>query len=95
MIAEIDEVGLAWDQLRARFELKFLPEAEKATLAHKFIDLKQGNSSVAYYVAAFESLSKYRVNFINPPLKKNQKFVHRLCKHLKKELLLKLDVSFE
>ena len=42
--AEINEAGLVWDQFRARFELKFLPEAEKTALAWKFIDLRQGSS---------------------------------------------------
>ena len=72
-----------------------MPEAKKVTLARHFIDLVQGESSVAEYVACFESLSKYGVEYINTPLKKNQRFVYGLNKNLKKPLLLKLEVSFD
>ena len=48
-----------------RFESKFVPEAEKVTLARRFIDLVQGESSVTEYVTSFESLSKYGVEYIN------------------------------
>ena len=47
------------------------------------------------YVASFESLSKYGVEYINTPMKKNQRFVYGLNKNLKKQLLLKLEVSFD
>ena len=47
------------------------------------------------YVASFEPLSKYGVEYINTPLKKNQRFVYGLKKSLKKPLLLKLEVSFD
>ncbi len=72
-----------------------MPEAEKVTLARRFIDLVQGESSMTDYVASFESLSKYGVGYINTPLKKNQRFVYGLNKNLKKPLLLKLEVSFD
>ena len=47
------------------------------------------------YVASFESLSKYGIEYINTPMKKNQRFVYGLNKNLKKPLLLKLEVSFD
>ena len=65
------------------------------TLARRFIDLVQGESSVTDYVASFESLSKYGFEYINTPLKKNQRFVYGLNRNLKKPLLLKLEVSFD
>ena len=88
LIFEIIEADLTWEKFRKRFELKFVPEAEKVTLARRFINLVQGESSVADYVASFESLSKYGVQYINTPLKKNQRFVYCLNKNLKKPLLL-------
>ena len=95
LISEIIEADLTWEQFRERFELKFVPEAEKVTLARRFIDLVQGESSVTDYVTSFESLSKYGVEYINTPLKKNQRFVYGLNKNLKKPLLLKLEVTFD
>lgn len=99
LILEIIEADLTWKQFQERFELKFMPEAEKVTLARRFIDLVhhlvQGESSVMDYVAPFESLSKYGVKYINTSLKKNQRFVYGLNKNLKNPLLLKLEVSFD
>ena len=62
LISKINEADLTWEQFQERFELKFVPEAEKVTLARRFIDLVQGESSMADYVASFESLSKYGSN---------------------------------
>ena len=39
LISEINEVDLTWEKFREHFELKFVPEAEKVTLACRFIDL--------------------------------------------------------
>lgn len=75
--------------------IKFVSEAEKVTLARRFVDLVQGESSIVDYVTSFESLSKYGVEYINTPLKENQRFVYGLKKNLKKPLLLKLEVSFD
>ena len=47
------------------------------------------------YVASFESLSKYGVEYINTPFKKDQRFVYGLNKNLKRSLLLTLEVSFD
>lgn len=95
LISEINEADITWEQFRERFELKFVPEAEKVTLARRFIDLVQGEASVTDYVASFEYLSKYGVEYISTPLKKNQRFVYGLNKNLKKPLLLKLEVPFD
>ena len=57
--------------------------------------MKQGKSSVSDYVASFEALSKYRVEFINTPRKKNLRFVEGLKKYLKNVLLLQLNLPFE
>src|SRR5574338_803815 len=95
LISEIIEADLTWEQFRERFELKFVPKAEKVPLARRFIDLVQSESSVTDYVASFESLSKYGVEYINTTLKKNHRFVYGLNKNLKKPLLLKLEVSFD
>ena len=67
LISEINEADLTWEKFRERFELKFVPETEKVTLACRFIDLVQGESSVTDYVTSFESLSKYGVEYINTP----------------------------
>ena len=40
LIAEIDESALSWTRFRERFELKFVPESEKALLARRFLELK-------------------------------------------------------
>ena len=72
-----------------------MPEAEKVTLTRRFIDLVQGESSVVEYVTSFESLSKFGIEYINTPSKKNQRFVYGLNKNLKKPLLLKLEVPFD
>ena len=95
LISETPEADITWKQFQERFESKFVPEAEKVTLARSFIDLVQGESSVAEYVAYFESLSKYGIDYINTPLKKNQRFIYGLNKNLKKPLLLKLNVPFD
>ena len=94
-IAKVDESSLSWIQLKERFELKFVHESEKANLARSFLELKQGKSSVSDYVASFNALSKYGVEFINTPRKKNLRFVDGLKKYLKKVLLLQLKLSFE
>ena len=72
LISEINEADLTWEKFRKSFKLKFVPEAEKVTLARRFIDLVQGEASATDYVASFESLSKYGVEYINTPMKKNQ-----------------------
>lgn len=95
LVAEIDESTLSWTQFRGRFELKFVPESEKVLLTRRFLELKQGKSSVSEYVASFEALSKYGLEFISTSYKKNLKFVSGLKKYLKKSLLLQLKLSFE
>src|SRR5574338_648092 len=95
LISEINEADLIWEQFWERFELKFVLEAEKVTLARRFIDLVQGESTMTDYVTSFQSLSKYGVEYINTPLNKNQRFVYGLNKNLKNPLLLKLEVSFD
>ena len=47
LVAEIDESALSWTLFRERFELKFVPESEKALLSRRFLELKQGKSSVS------------------------------------------------
>ena len=64
-------------------------------LSRRFLELKQGESSVSEYVASFEALSKYGLEFISTSYKKNLKFVSGLKKYLKKSLLLQLKLSFE
>ena len=93
--AELDESTLTWTQFRERFELKFVPESEKASLARRFLELKKGKSSVSDYVSSFEALSKYGLEYISTPYKKNLKFVSGLKKYLKKSLMLQLKLSFE
>lgn len=95
LLAEIVEAELSWKQFKSHFELKCMTWAGKAALARRFIDLKQGSSSVFEYVATFVSLSKYGLELIRTPLHKNQKFVDMLRKHLRKTLLTQLEVSFE
>ena len=95
LIAEVDETTLTWAQFRQRFELKFIPESEKNSLARRFLDLKQGKSSVSDYVSSFEALSKYGLEFIATPYKRNLKFVEGLKKYLKRHLMLQLELSFE
>ena len=72
-----------------------MPESGKAFLARGFLELKQGKSSVSDYVSSFESLSKYGLEFIGTPYKKNLKFVFGHKKYLKKSLMLQLKLSFE
>ena len=74
-----------------KVRVEFVPKAEKVSLARCDIDLVQGESSVTDYVTSLESLSKYGIEYINTPLKKNQRFVYGLNKSLKKPLLLKLE----
>ena len=57
--------------------------------------MKQGKSPVSEYVASFEALSKYGLEFISTSYKKNMKFVSGLKKYLKKSLMLQLKLSFE
>ena len=70
-------------------------EGARLLLAQRFIELTQGESSVAEYVTSFESLSKFGTEHINTLVKKNQRFVHGLNKTLKRSLLLKLEVPFD
>jgi len=72
LASEIDENNFTWEQFKERFESKFIPETAKLSLARRFMDLVQGGSSVAEYVASFESLSKYGAEYINTAAKKNQ-----------------------
>ena len=66
LISEIDEADLTWEQFRERFELKFVPEAEKVTLARRFIDPVQDESSMTEYVASFESLLSTESSILIP-----------------------------
>ena len=43
---EIAEAQLTWVRFKEKFELKFVPEAEKVNLARRFVDLVQGESSL-------------------------------------------------
>ena len=47
LIAELDESTLSWTQFWERFEFKFIPESKKALLVRRFLELKQGKSSVS------------------------------------------------
>ena len=93
--AEIGEEELTWERFRERFELRFIPEAEKAILARRFIELKQRDMTVQEYVNTFNSLSKYGPDLVNTPFKKNQKFVDGLRRKLKEQLLTQLRSTFD
>ena len=66
LISEIVEADLTWEQFRERFELKFVPKAVKVTLAPRFIDLVQGESSVTDYVEVVVAKQNFNDNMKRP-----------------------------
>ena len=54
---------------------KWMPVAGKAQLYKSFMDLKQGDMSIAEYERKFDELSKFGPGLIETPLLMNEKFI--------------------
>lgn len=54
---------------------KWMPAAGKARLYKSFMDLKQGDMTIAEYERRFDELSKFGPGLIETPLLKNEKFI--------------------
>ena len=67
-----------WEDFRARFEAKFLLEAERSLQLEKFLFLKQGNMTVKEYVNQFDQLARFGLDLVNTPHKKALRFVKGL-----------------
>lgn len=62
-------------QTRDAFVAKWMPAAGKAQLYKSFMDLKQGDMSMAEYERKFDELSKFGPGLIETPLLMNEKFI--------------------
>ena len=58
-----------WEDFKARFEMKFLSQAELSLQMVKFLSLKQGNLSVKEYVNKFNQLARFGLELVNSPPK--------------------------
>ena len=59
-----------WEDFRARFETKFLSDAERSLQLEKFLFLKQGDKTVGEYVNQFDELARFGLDLVNTPHKK-------------------------
>ena len=67
-----------WEDFRARFETKFLSDAERSLQLEKFLFLKQGDKTVREYVNQFDELARFGLDLVNTPHKKALRFVKGL-----------------
>jgi hypothetical protein len=58
-IMQNNEEELTWEAFRRKFLDKYFPKSARAEKEKQFLNLYQGNMSVAEYASKFEKLSKY------------------------------------
>ncbi|XP_050920245.1 uncharacterized protein LOC127137869 [Lathyrus oleraceus] len=89
-IQRFDEDGIevTWALFRDAFLEKFFPEDVRGKKEIKFLELKQGNGTVAEYAAKFEELIKFcpHYNTANAERSKCLKFVNGLRPDIKKAM---------
>ncbi len=73
--AYVSEDDMSWEEFKEMFEEKFKPAAGRTRLYQDFLNLKQGNMSIAEYETKFNELSCYGPGLIDTSLKKNEMFV--------------------
>lgn len=83
MIPDVSEENITWEDFKRKFEVKFIPKAEKGFMLGKFIRLKQGEMFVSEYVTRFNELVRFGFEFINTLAKKARKFAKGLNSPIK------------
>ena len=85
---------MSWEEFKEMFEEKYMPAAGRTRLYQDFLNLKQGNMSIAEYETKFNELSCYGPGLIDSPLKKNEMFVQGLRPEYHERMTAHLKGSF-
>ncbi|XP_050915053.1 uncharacterized protein LOC127130009 [Lathyrus oleraceus] len=83
-----DGIEMTWALFRDAFPEKYFPEDVRGKKEIYFLELKQGNGTVAEYVAKFEELIKFCPHYNNANAKRSKclKFVNGLRPDIKKAM---------
>ena len=92
--ASIPEDEFSWDKFKEVFEEQFMPTAGKTRLYRSFMDLKQGEMSVAEYETKFNELSRFGQGLIDTTLKKNEMFVLGMREEFQEKMTAHIKGSF-
>ncbi|KAL8105920.1 hypothetical protein AgCh_029652 [Apium graveolens] len=65
---------ITWERFKELFLEKYFPQFFQDQMEVKFLELKQGNISVADYESKFEELSRYVPSYVDTDRKKAKKF---------------------
>ena len=80
-------VATIWEDFKKQFERKFVPEHVKQQKEAEFLNLKQGQMTVAVYVHTFLQLSKYATDLVDTEEKKVKRFLNGLNPSYKKMVM--------
>jgi len=87
ILRENVEETLTWNNFKQRFELWFLSQVELEVQLERFMQLRQGDSTLKEYINKFTKLSKFVRRLIDTLRKKAIRFVKGLNSPVR-ELLL-------
>ena len=73
-----DVMTMTWAQFLKLYNEKYLGEAVRTRKVHEFMDLRQGNLSVAEYVMKYEELARFAPNVAPTDEARMSKFLHGL-----------------
>ncbi|OKX69635.1 hypothetical protein AXD71_14915, partial [Listeria monocytogenes] len=83
---------ITWDRFKELFKEKYLPAYVTDQMEMRFLELKQGNMSVADYEAKFTELSRFVPSYVDTERKKARRFQQGLKSWIRSKLaILELD----
>jgi len=74
----VNQPPMNWEKFKELFTGCYYPKSYRYRMEREFIDLKQGNMSVAAYVNEFTRLSRYAPHMVHDKEAKTRRFVHGL-----------------
>ena len=87
LVAQTEDVTtMTWAQFLKLYNEKYLGEAVRTRKVHEFMDLRQGNLSVAEYVMKFEELARFAPNVVPTDEARMSKFLHGLRLQIVKQV---------
>ncbi|XP_059628634.1 uncharacterized protein LOC132271309 isoform X2 [Cornus florida] len=81
-----ERMALTYDEFSARFEEKYFPYAVRAAMKTEFLNLQQGNMTVAEYEQQFTRLSLFAPEEVDTEEKKRNSFVNGLMWSIKRAI---------
>lgn len=77
---------VTWERFKELFLEKYFPDYMQGQMEIKFLELKQGNMTVAEYEARFSELSRFVPHFVDTELKRARRFQYGLKPWLQKKV---------